>query len=208
MWLLVGLGNPGKEYEQTRHNVGFRVIDLIARRAGTPAWRAKWGAEVAEAKVASERVLLCKPMEFMNLSGQPVARVASFWKIETARMVVVHDDLDVPFGRLKLAIGGGHGGNNGIRSLLAETGSAAFHRVRVGIGRPPAGRDAANYVLAGFDESERAELPEFLERAADAASCIVTDGLPVAMNRFNTKPGAKPTNEHPGRRPGSGTSSE
>ena len=199
MWLLVGLGNPGKEYENTRHNVGFRVLDLIARRAGTPAWRAKGGAEIAETKLGAERVLLCKPMEFMNVSGQPVARVAGFWKIDASRMVVVHDDLDVPYGRLKLASSGGHGGNNGIRSLLAELGTADFHRVRIGIGRPVGGRDAANFVLSGFAEEERGPLPEFLERAADAASCIVTDGATTAMNRFNTKPGPKP---------GAGTSSE
>jgi len=199
VWLLIGLGNPGKEYESTRHNVGFRVVDLIARRAGSPAWRAKSGAEIAETKLGTERVLLCKPMEFMNVSGQPVARIAGFWKIDAPRMVVVHDDLDVPFARLKLGTGGGHGGNNGIRSLLAELGTADFHRVRVGIGRPVGGRDAANFVLGGFAEEERAALPEFIERAADAASCIVTDGMTKAMNRFNAKPGHKP---------GTGTPSE
>ena len=190
MWLLVGLGNPGKEYEATRHNVGFRVVDLVAARTGAPAWRNKWGADLAEIKIGSERVLLCKPMEFMNVSGQPVARVASFWKVESSRVVVVHDELDLPFGRMKLGQGGGHGGNNGVRSILAEWGSADFHRVRVGIGRPAGGRDASSWVLGGFDEAERRELSDVLERAADAATAIVTDGAAAAMNRFNGKAGS------------------
>jgi PTH1 family peptidyl-tRNA hydrolase len=217
VWLLVGLGNPGKEYEDTRHNVGFRVVDLIARRVGAPAWRGKWGAEIAEAKLGRERVLLCKPMEFMNVSGQPVVRVASFWKIDLAHTVVVHDDLDVAFGRIKLAQGGGHGGNNGVRSILAEWGAADFHRVRIGIGRPAPGRDASSWVLSGFGEDDRRELPGVLERAADAASCIVTDGAQVAMNRFNgkaaggsnkpaeaTSAGRKPRDTTSGRKPDGG----
>lgn len=190
MWLLVGLGNPGKEYEATRHNVGFRVVDLVAARAGAPAWRSKWGAEVAEAKIGTERVLLCKPMEFMNVSGQPVVRVASFWKVEPSRTVVIHDDLDLPFGRMKVGQGGGHGGNNGVRSILAEWGTPDFHRVRVGIGRPAPGRDASGWVLSGFSEADRRALPGVLERAADAATAIMTDGVLVAMNRFNGKAGA------------------
>jgi PTH1 family peptidyl-tRNA hydrolase len=190
VWLVVGLGNPGREYEDTRHNVGFRVVDLIAARAGSPAWRSKWGAEIVETKIGSERVLLCKPMEFMNVSGQPVVRVAAFWKVDPPHTVVVHDDLDVPFGRLKLGQGGGHGGNNGVRSLLAEWGTGDFHRVRVGIGRPAPGRDAAAWVLSRFADEDQGEVPAVLERAADAASCIVTDGPQVAMNRFNGKAGA------------------
>jgi PTH1 family peptidyl-tRNA hydrolase len=202
---MVGLGNPGKQYEDTRHNVGFRVVDLVARRAGAPAWREKWGAAIAEAKVGSERVLLCKPMEFMNLSGQSVVRVATFWKIDPSRTVVVHDDIDVPVGRLKLAQGGGHGGNNGVRSILTEWGSPDFHRVRVGIGRPAAGRDPASWVLGGFEEADRRTLPELLERAADAASCIVAEGSKVAMNRFNGKASEKPVEQqNAGRKPAKG----
>ena len=192
MWLLVGLGNPGPEYANTRHNVGFNVVDLLAQRTGAPAARAKWGAEIAETRIGGERVLLCKPMEYMNVSGQPVVRVASFWKVEPRQTVVVHDDLDLPFGRLKLGAGGGHGGNNGVRSILAEWGSADFARVRMGIGRPSAGRDASGHVLGGFDGGERAAVEEFFGRAADAAACIVTDGLAVAMNRFNGNAGGKP----------------
>jgi len=192
VWLLVGLGNPGSEYANTRHNVGFAVVDLLAQRTGAPPARAKYGAEIAETRIGGERVLLCKPMEYMNVSGQPVVRVASFWKVEPRQTVVVHDDLDLPFGRLKLGTGGGHGGNNGVRSILGEWGSADFHRVRMGIGRPAPGRDAAGHVLSGFDGPDRAALPEFFGRAADAAACIVSDGIAVAMNRFNGSAGQKP----------------
>jgi PTH1 family peptidyl-tRNA hydrolase len=192
VWLLVGLGNPGREYRDTRHNLGFRIIDAISQRARAPAARAKLGAEVSEARIGSERVLLCKPMEYMNVSGQAVVRVAKFWKIAPAETVVVHDDLDLPFGRMKLGTGGGHGGNNGIRSIIAEWGTPDFPRVRLGIGRPAAGRDAADYVLAEFGSAERAALPDFCARAAEAVEHIVTDGLATAMNRFNGKAGAAP----------------
>jgi len=195
VWLLVGLGNPGAEYANTRHNVGFQVVDLLAQRTGAPSARAKWGAEIAETRIGAERVLLCKPMEYMNVSGQPVVRVASFWKVEPKQTVVVHDDLDLPFGRLKLGAGGGHGGNNGVRSILAEWGSADFSRVRMGIGRPTAGRDASSHVLGGFDPTERGAAAEFYARAADAAACIITDGLAVAMNRFNGSAGGKPAKQ-------------
>lgn len=187
MWLLVGLGNPGREYEDTRHNAGFRVLDALAVRARASGFKDKMGAQIAEGRAGSERILLCKPMEFMNVSGQAVVRVAQFWKVEPARTVVVHDDLDIAFGRLKLGAGGGHGGHNGLRSILGEWGQADFHRVRFGIGRPPAGRDPVGYVLATFTAEEHRELPALCDLAAQAAACIVTDGLTVAMNRFNTK---------------------
>ena len=187
MWLLVGLGNPGPNYETTRHNVGFQVIDALVTRCRVPSLRAKWGAELCETVIGSERILLCKPMEYMNTSGQAVARVAKFWKIEPAQTVVVHDDLDLPFARLKLGAGGGHGGHNGLRSIIAEWGTADFNRVRCGIDRPAPGQDAADYVLTGFKPAERKELPDFCARAAEAAEAIVREGLMIAMNRFNTK---------------------
>jgi PTH1 family peptidyl-tRNA hydrolase len=186
----VGLGNPGAKYQETRHNVGFQVIDLLATRARASSLRSKLGAEVGEARIGTERVLLCKPMEFMNVSGQAVVRVAQFWKIDPGQTIVVHDDLDLPFGRLKLAAGGGHGGNNGVRSMIAEWGSADFARVRFGIGRP-ASREhsAADYVLGEFKGAERKALPDLLARAAEAAEQIVISGLTVAMNHFNGKAG-------------------
>lgn len=191
MWLLVGLGNPGPKYAATRHNVGFRVIDQLVERNHAPSLRTKLGAEVGEAQIGTERVLLCKPMEFMNTSGQAVLRVAQFWKIDPARTVVVHDELDLPFGRLKLMPGGGHGGHNGLRSIIAEWGTSDFARVRFGISRPASSEHgAADYVLSEFKGAERKELPDLCSRAAEAMETIVTAGLPVAMNRFNGKAGA------------------
>jgi peptidyl-tRNA hydrolase, PTH1 family len=190
MRLVVGLGNPGPEYQDNRHNLGFKVVDeLFARARPQPglAPRAKFGAELSEVTIAGERVLLCKPMEYMNLSGQAVARVAGFWKVPVGEVIVVHDELDLPFGRLKLGAGGGHGGHNGIRSMLADLGEASFARVRVGVGRPTPGHDAANYLLSNFSRAEAKELPDLIGAAADAVEAILKSGLPTAMNKFNGK---------------------
>ena len=188
MHLIVGLGNPGGEYADNRHNLGFMVADELARRGRAAAPREKFGALLAEATIGGKRVLLCKPQEFMNVSGQAVARVAGFWKIGLAETVVVHDELDVPFDRLKLGAGGGPGGHNGIKSIISALGDPGFARVRIGIGRPAAGRDPADYVLSDFSRAEAAVLPEIVGRAADAVEMIVAQGLPAAMNRFNAKP--------------------
>jgi peptidyl-tRNA hydrolase len=187
MWLLVGLGNPGSRYAGNRHNAGFMVVDELWRRAGAPAPRLKLGAELSEATVAGEHVLMCKPMEFMNCSGLAVQRAAAFWKIPPERAVVVHDELDMPFSRLKLGLGGGSGGHNGLQSIIQEWGSPDFARVRFGIGRPPAQWDAADYVLADFAEDERRLLPELIGEAADATETIVKSGLQAAMNIFNKR---------------------
>ncbi len=189
MHLVVGLGNPGTEYQSNRHNIGFMVVDDLLGRARGPTPRGKFGAELAEITLGGQRVLLCKPMEFMNVSGQAVARVAGFWKVPVADTIVVHDDLDIPFGRMKLGAGGGHGGHNGLRSIAADLGDPGFARVRLGIGRPAPGRDAADYVLTDFSRAEAAELPELRMLAADAVEAIVTRGLTAAMNRFNGKAG-------------------
>jgi PTH1 family peptidyl-tRNA hydrolase len=191
MHLVVGLGNPGPEYQDNRHNLGFMVVDELLARARGPATRAKFGAELAEASLGGNRVLFCKPMEYMNVSGQAVARAAGFWKIPIGDIVVVHDELDLPFGRIKLGAGGGAGGHNGIRSITADLGDPGFARVRVGIGRPPAGRDGASYVLANFSRAEAKELPELRMLAADAVEAIVGGGLPAAMNKFNGKAQSK-----------------
>ena len=189
MFLLVGLGNPGPEYADTRHNVGFRIIDLVRERAKAAPPRAKMGAEIGEAQIGSERVLLCKPMEFMNTSGQALSRVAKFWKVPPAETVVVHDELDLPFGRLKLGSGGGPGGHNGLRSIIDCLGTPDFGRVRFGIGRPAPGRDAADYVLAPFSRAEDKQLPDLCATAAEAVETIVERGLTFAMNQFNGKAG-------------------
>src|SRR5689334_22846435 len=163
------------------------VVDELLRRGKSPAPRAKFGAELAEASVGGTKALFCKPMEFMNVSGQAVARVAGFWKIPVSGTIVVHDELDLPFGRLKLGAGGGPGGHNGLRSLIADLGDPGFARVRVGIGRPLPGRDAADYVLTDFSRAEAKELPELRMLAADAVEAIIAQGVAVAMNRFNGK---------------------
>jgi PTH1 family peptidyl-tRNA hydrolase len=187
MHLVVGLGNPGQQYQDNRHNLGFMVVDELLARARASAPRAKFGAELVEGTLGGKRVLFCKPMEFMNLSGQAVARVAGFWKIPVADTIVVHDELDVPFGRLKLGAGGGPGGHNGLRSLIADLGDPGFARVRVGIGRPLPGRDAADYLLTDFSRAEAKQLTELRMLAADAVEAIVVHGVPAAMNRFNGK---------------------
>ena len=188
MFLVVGLGNPGRQYQGNRHNVGFRIVDQLAARAGASSPREKYGAELFEIALGTERVLLCKPMEFMNVSGQAVRHVAGFHKIPAAQTIVVHDELDVPFGRLKLGTGGGAGGHNGVRSIIADLGTPDFVRVRVGIDRPPPNWKGADYVLANFTGAEQNELPAFVDRAADAVEEIVARGLPAAMNKFNTRP--------------------
>ena len=187
MHLIVGLGNPGEQYADNRHNLGFMVADELARRGRGSAAREKFGAALSEVTIAGKRLLLCKPLEFMNVSGQAVARVAGFWKIGLGDTIVVHDELDLPFERLKLGAGGGPGGHNGIKSIISALGDPGFARVRVGIGRPAPGRDPADWVLSNFSRAEAATLPELIGRAADAVEAIVSDGLTVAMNRFNGK---------------------
>lgn len=187
MVLVVGLGNPGAQYRDSRHNLGFMVVDELGRRAGAGSPRAKLGAELADAKLDGVATLLCKPQEYMNVSGESVAQVARFFKIPPADVLVIHDELDLPFSRLKLAAGGGPGGHNGVRSIIERLGTNDFPRLRVGIGRPPAPMDPAAYVLQDFDPAEAHALPALLATAADAATAVVTGGLASAMNKFNIR---------------------
>jgi PTH1 family peptidyl-tRNA hydrolase len=187
MWLVVGLGNPGRQYTGNRHNVGFMVLDEIMRQTGATAPRKRLGAEIAEATLGRKKVVFCKPMEFMNVSGFAVSRVGAFWKIPPGQTIVVHDDMDLDFGRLRLVEGGGTGGHNGLRSIVAELGTQAFCRLRFGIGRPPPAWEGADYVLADFSTEERRVLPNLLEEAASAARAVIEDGLVAAMNRFNKR---------------------
>jgi peptidyl-tRNA hydrolase, PTH1 family len=193
MWLVVGLGNPGSEYARTRHNIGFMVVDELAGRAKAGPVKAKFGAEITDGSLGGQRVTFCKPMEFMNLSGNAIARAAGFWKVPPAQVLVLHDELDLPFARLRVATGGGTGGHNGLKSTVAAIG-AEFPRVRIGIGRPPPGGDAANYVLGGFSKDEQKELPFLIQEAADAVEAVLKDGPVAAMNRFNAK--KKPTDKN------------
>jgi PTH1 family peptidyl-tRNA hydrolase len=187
--LVVGLGNPGPRYAGTRHNAGFMVVDLLAERLGASfkARKSAGGAaaDVVETRLAGLPVVLAKPRSFMNESGGPVAAVARFYKIKVEQITVVHDELDLPFGTLRLKRGGGEGGHNGVRSMVASLGSPEFARVRFGIGRPPGRQDAADYVLRDFATVERRELPLFLDRAADAVEALLAKGLEAAQNEFN-----------------------
>jgi PTH1 family peptidyl-tRNA hydrolase len=184
-WLIAGLGNPGPEYAGNRHNAGFMVADLLAERIGARFKRDRSRAAVATGRLAGVPVTLAKPLSFMNLSGQPVAALRTFYKIPPERIVVIHDELDLPFGTLRLKLGGGDNGHNGLRSLTAALGTRDYFRVRVGIGRPPGRMDPADYVLHDFSSPERKLVPEVLERAADATEALLAHGLAVAQNEFH-----------------------
>jgi len=194
--LVVGLGNPGRQHENDRHNVGFMVLGALARRAGPtgfPAFKPKFSGEWTRGELAGHPVTLLAPQTYMNLSGDCVQPAAAFLKVDAANIVVVHDELDLPWRDVRLKVGGGHAGHNGLRSIIQRLGTPDFVRVRVGIGRPRsvAGegpRDATRqFVLSSFDPLERAELPDVVERAADAVMRVVSDGTATAMNAVNAR---------------------
>ena len=187
MHLVLGLGNPGRRYERTRHNAGFLVVDRIAERHRVAVERRQLGAVVESVRFGEHPVVLAKPQSFMNLSGQPAVSLRGWYKVTNDDVVVVHDDVDLPFGDLRVKKGGGHGGHNGLRDIDEKLGSAAYVRVRVGVGRPPPGRDTADWVLAPFAPEEEAELPALFDRAADAVVLVVEQGLDRAMSRVNQK---------------------
>ena len=184
-WLIAGLGNPGPEYAGNRHNAGFMVADLLAERTGARFKRDRSRAAVASGRLAGFPVTLAKPMTFMNLSGRPVATLRTFYKIPPERIVVVHDELDLPFGALRLKQGGGDNGHNGLRSVTAALGTRDYFRVRVGIGRPAGRMDPADFVLHDFSAAERKLVPDVLERAADATEVLMRRGLAAAQNEFH-----------------------
>jgi peptidyl-tRNA hydrolase, PTH1 family len=187
-WLIAGLGNPGAEYAGNRHNCGFMVADVLAGRIGARFKRDRSRAVVAAGRLASCPVTLAKPQTFMNLSGGPVAALRSFYKIPTERIVVIHDDLDLEFETIRLKLGGGDGGHNGLRSVTAALGTRDYLRTRVGIGRPPGRMDPADFVLRDFSAAERKLLPLVLERAADAVEILLHQGLAAAQQEFHTAP--------------------
>lgn len=190
-WLVVGLGNPGPEYAMNRHNVGFMVADLLAGRMGGRFKRAgKAQAQVVEGRVGppgpmGRRVVLVKPMSFMNLSGGPVNALRDFYKVPQAHVVAVHDELDIDFGTLRLKLGGGDNGHNGLKSITKAMGPD-YHRVRFGIGRPPGRMPVADFVLKDFSSVERKELEFFVDRAADAVESLVLEGLERAQTAYNS----------------------
>jgi len=184
-WLVVGLGNPGPAYAGNRHNVGFMVADLLAARVGG-RWKAHKGrADLVEGRLLGQRVLLAKPKSYMNTSGGPVASLRNFFKVPVDRIVAVHDELDIPYGALRLKVGGGDNGHNGLRSLTTSLGTKDYLRVRVGIGRPPGRQDPADYVLKDFSAAERKDLAFHVDRAADAVEALLTGSLEAAQNAFN-----------------------
>jgi peptidyl-tRNA hydrolase, PTH1 family len=187
-WLIVGLGNPGPDYAGNRHNAGFMVVDLLAQRMGANFKAHKGRADVVEGQLDGQRVRLVKPKAFMNVSGGPVASLRDFFKVPVERIVVVHDELDIPYGTLRLKAGGGDNGHNGLKSLRQSLGSGEFLRVRFGIGRPPGRMEAATFVLKDFSAAERKELDFFIDRAADAVASLLTDGLERAQNAYNADP--------------------
>jgi len=193
MHLVVGLGNPGKKYERNRHNVGFMVVERLARAHALPDFKEKFSAvwTKGEIGVGGSRypVALLEPQTYMNLSGDSVQPAAAFLKVEPSQIIVVHDELDLPWRDVRLKVGGGHAGHNGLRSIIQRLGTPEFIRVRVGVGRPPPGfrGDVADFVLSDFDALERSELPDVLDRAALAIEKVVSSGIAAAMNAVNTK---------------------
>ena len=187
--IVVGLGNPGERYAATRHNIGAMVLDHLVSAAGD-RWKSqrKTRCDVAETRWAGRQVILARPHSYMNESGGPVSALAGFYGVPAEGIVVLHDELDLPFGALRIKAGGGDNGHNGLKSIRRSIGSGDTVRVRIGVGRPPGRQDPADFVLRPFSSTERAELSELIGRAADATECAVTEGVTVAQNRFNASP--------------------
>jgi PTH1 family peptidyl-tRNA hydrolase len=184
-WVIVGLGNPGSEHAWNRHNAGFMVVDVLAGRLGGKFKAHKARADVLETRVNGQRAVLAKPRSFMNTSGGPVSGLVRFFKVPLDRLVVVHDELDLPFGTIRLKAGGGDNGHNGVKALRASLGSGEFLRVRLGVGRPPGRQDPADWLLRDYPAGVREELGVQVERAADAVEVLVREGLAAAQNGFN-----------------------
>ena len=188
LWLVVGLGNPGPSYAGHRHNVGFGVVELLAERMGGRFKAHKGRADTVEGRLVGKRAVLAKPKCYMNESGGPVASLRDFFKVPAERIVVVHDELDIAFGTLRLKRGGGDNGHNGLRSVTKSLGTNDYLRVRVGIGRPPGRQDPADFVLKDFSAAERKEVPLLVDRAADAVEALVSGTLEAAQNTFHVDP--------------------
>lgn len=201
MWMIVGLGNPGKKYGRNRHNIGFMVLDAVVEREGLRAWRDNFGGKVCSCAIDGHNLIIFKPMEFMNQSGFAVARVAHFHQVEPSHIIVIHDDIDLPLGRIRLKAGGGHGGHNGVRSIASQLGSPDFLRVRLGVGKPtredgvtPGEGEISRYVLSDFTASEQPTVDELIQTGCDAVGAILNQGIRAAMNKFNG-PGKSPADE-------------
>ncbi|CAN5593128.1 aminoacyl-tRNA hydrolase [soil metagenome] len=185
--LVVGLGNPGPNYAKTRHNIGFMVADILAARMGSKfKVHKRSGAEATTGRLGGRSVVLAKPRVYMNESGRQVGPLANFYSVAPGDVIIVHDELDIDFGRIRLKLGGGEGGHNGVRSVASSLGTKDFQRVRIGIGRPPGRKDPAAYVLENFTAAERAEVPTICEQAADATELLLELGLEPAQNQVHS----------------------
>lgn len=192
VWLVVGLGNPGPSYAGHRHNIGYMVTDELARRMGSGFRAHKSGrADVVEGRLAppgvpGPRVVLARPRCYMNEVGGPVKALATFYKVAPAQVVAIHDELDIAFDTMRVKLGGGDNGHNGLKSMRSSLGTGDFHRVRVGIGRPPGRQEVADFVLSDYSSTERKVLPFVVDTAADAVESLVSDGLEKTQQRFNS----------------------
>ena len=186
-WIVVGLGNPGPRYEGNRHNLGAMIVEVLVRRGYGSLSRHKSGCLTAERTFGDERAVIARPTSYMNDSGQQVAQLMRWYKADLTHLIVIHDELDIPYGQIRVKIGGGTAGHNGLRSVVRHAGSPDFLRVRVGVSRPRGHQDPADYVLSDFTAQERASLDDVIERAADAVERIVEVGPDRAMNEINTR---------------------
>lgn len=183
MYLVVGLGNPGPKYSGNRHNVGFMVVERLATRWSAPAFREKWKGQTTKAQLRGEDIVLLQPQTFMNLSGESVQPAMTFYKVDLPHVLCVHDELDLEFGVVRIKVGGGTAGHNGLKSMVQRCGGNGFLRCRVGIGRPPVRTES--HVLSDFNASERAELGDVVERACDMIEACILEGATAAMNRYH-----------------------
>jgi PTH1 family peptidyl-tRNA hydrolase len=186
MFLIVGLGNPGKKYNSTRHNIGFDVVSELSSSYGLSIGKKLFGALVGDGVIAGQRCVLALPQKFMNRSGQPVASAQGYYKISSDKVIVVHDDLDIDFGSVRCKQKGGHGGHNGLRDIIQHIGND-FLRVRVGVGRPPEGWETANYVLGKWNAQEKQSLSTVIDDAQRAIEMVLQEGIHTAMNTFNIR---------------------
>ncbi len=194
MYLIAGLGNPEGKYAATRHNVGFEAAECLRKKLGCGLPRIRFHADIAQGKVGTENVLVVRPLTYMNLSGTAIREIADFYKIAPDHVIVMCDDVSIPFGHLRLRPNGSAGGHNGLKNIIEQLGSQNFMRIRIGVGEKPAGWDLADYVLCRMSAEEQQQIGETAAQAAEAAVCIIEQGLGKAMNRFNT-PRVKPEQE-------------
>ena len=184
-YVVAGLGNPGNKYEKTRHNIGFRSVELLAESLNASAWQEKNGASYCSTELRDLKLLILKPQLFMNESGPPIAKLVNFYRISTKNLIVVHDEIDLDPGRIQIKLGGGLAGHNGLRSIVSALGSKDFCRVRIGVGRPKDQTEVTNWVLRKFLSEEEEYLPSVLKRSVEAVETIIIDGLKTAQQRFN-----------------------